>query len=156
MPLIFRSMKADGDRPRIGNDANSLGIRIGDNEGDPFDIPVQDSQVRPETGGMSVAPSPASLPRHKIPREFAKVYPGARCKQPLICWQMGEGPFETGPLTERLVFRNDPGSPTEHGFVEPHQEMLLTEYQDALTATQPAWKCVPWVQEAASETEKSS
>ena len=47
MPLVFRSMLADGSglMPRVGNDAKSLGVRVeGETNGQP-DIAVQDGIV---------------------------------------------------------------------------------------------------------------
>jgi hypothetical protein len=155
MPLIFRSMQADGNLPRIGSDSSSLGVRTGTDEEQPSDIPVEDNRVRPGTGGMSVAPSARLLPIHKIPKQFRARYPGARGSNKLICWRTGDGPFIAGPLAAGLQFRNDPERPTEHGFVEPAAEMPLTAYQDALAATQPSWQSVPWVEEGQTEEAKS-
>jgi hypothetical protein len=140
-------MKADGNYPQIGNDATSLGVRVSNDGESPSDIPVEDGRVKPGTGGMSVAPSAELLPSHRIPKKFRDRYRDARGSNALVCWQMGEGPFVSGPLADRLVFRNDPARPAAHGFVEPDQEMTLTEYQEALAATQSTWKYVPWVEE---------
>ena len=57
MPLIYRSMIRDGDRPKIGPTARTLGARI------PGDISEHGGFVFPGTGGMSVARGCASYHR---------------------------------------------------------------------------------------------
>ena len=52
MPLIYRSMTRDGDKPKIGSSARALGARVRGDERD--DISVDSlGHVRPGTGGMS-------------------------------------------------------------------------------------------------------
>lgn len=38
MPLIYRAMLKDGDKPRVGSKKNMLGVRVPPDK--PFDIPV--------------------------------------------------------------------------------------------------------------------
>ncbi|MBY0231471.1 MAG: hypothetical protein K2W96_19475 [Gemmataceae bacterium] len=100
MPLVFRSMFADGDAPRCGADAKSLGARIGPGE----DIePDEDGAVHPGTGGMSVSPSPGCLPPHRQPkrlrRRFPDRFPDAKGSDEHVCWNNGEGSFAAGDFT---------------------------------------------------------
>jgi hypothetical protein len=92
---------------------------------------------------MSVAPTAERLPGHRVPVRLRKKYPSrfprATGSNRLHCWWMGEGGFDEGPLTDSLVLRLDPDRPDKHGFVEPHQEMPLADYEAAITATRPMW-----------------
>jgi hypothetical protein len=139
MPLIFRSMLPDGDLPQVGPAANALGARLGPlAEGN--DTPVaEDGTVQPGTGGMSVAPSVAALPDHRIPKTLALRFPRARGNKNLVVWKMGTGPFEAGEVAEGVALRLDPDAPQRHGFVEPERTMTADEYQQALAATQKEW-----------------
>ncbi len=131
-------MLADGDKPKIGDTATTLGVRVPPNP--KPDIPVDDrGMVRPNTEGMSVSPAISWLPPHRIPRRLRTTYPEAKGSNNLVCWRMGEGPFEAGPLAADLFLRLDPVRPTEHAFVEPDREMALTAYRNALSATQEQW-----------------
>src|SRR5947199_64430 len=99
MPLVYRSMFPDGDRPRIGPTASTLGARLGP-PSSGGDIPVaDDGTVAPGTGGISVAPSLETLPLHRLPKRVRPRIPGARGNDNLVVWKMGEGPFEAGPVT---------------------------------------------------------
>ena len=93
---------------------------------------------------MSVAPAVDHLPMHRVPRElrrrFPDRFPGATGSNRYACWWMGEGKFESSPVAELLVLRPDPRRPTQHGFVEPDQKMLIAQYQSALAATRASWR----------------
>lgn len=134
MPLIYRAMTPEGDRPKVGPTARSLGARV------PGDIAACDGHVLPNTGGMSVAPSWRSLPPHRIPRRLSYFAPDAAGSNVDACWKMGDGPFESGHLDEGLALR--PVSPI-HGFIEPSGKMTLDIYQAALAATRDFW----WIDE---------
>jgi hypothetical protein len=55
MPKIYRTMLADGGKPKVGSASKLLGVRFAPNP--RADIPVDEhGNVHPETGGMSVAP----------------------------------------------------------------------------------------------------
>jgi hypothetical protein len=130
MPLIYRAMTREGDRPKLGPTARTLGVR-------PRDIPVVDGSVAPGTGGMSVAPSWRDLPSHRIPRRLARLAPDAAGSNDDACWRTGEGPFGPGPVAEGLALR--PDKPT-HGLVEPSEAMSFESYQAFLEATRDEWR----------------
>ena len=137
-------MLADGNVPRVGNDAVSLGVRCEDGSGHA-DIEVfEGGVVRPGIRGMSVVPSLERLPRHRVPRTLKSVLEGARGRVDLICWRMGEGSFVESPVASGLFLVLDPQRPTEHGLIVPTVEMLLSLYRAALAETQAQWIHVPW------------
>ena len=135
MPLIYRSMSADGDKPLIGASADALGVRV---------PPAHRSDIVPDasgfvsfgTGGMSVAPAWRDLPLHRIPSRLRDLVQGARGKNSLCCWKMGEGEFAAGSVAARLLLRLENA---RHGLVEPAQKMSLDDYQADLAATRDQW-----------------
>jgi hypothetical protein len=136
MPRIYRAMKADGNRPMLGASASTLGIRP------QVDIhPDNAGRVHPQTGGLSVSPSLSTIPLRFLPRRLHEsgVQPGSFGSNSVSVWDMGEGAFETGAVSEQLNLRPDPANPTRHGFVEPATTMLLDEYADAVSATRDLW-----------------
>ncbi len=134
MPLIFRSMLADGGKPMIGTRSKALGVRV------PTDIsPDAQGRVAPGTGGMSVVSAWRLLLPHLIPRRLRPLVPHAAGTNALVCWRMDDGTFVAGPLAPGLFFRPDPWDPHRHGFVEPEREMDLGDYQAALAATVELW-----------------
>ena len=142
MPLVFRSMLADGSglHPRVANDAKSLGVRIeGETNGQP-DIAVQDGIVKPGREGMSVSPSPERLPFFLIPRRFVNVQfgrPGVpKGSNSTMCWH-GDGPFEDGAFAEGLMLMKEPENNPMHGVIAPAAEVRLDEYRSALAHTRP-------------------
>jgi len=138
MPLVYRAMLADGDRPQVGAAALALGVRVPPDE--HADIAVgAEGLVEPRTSGMSVAPAWRLLPVHRIPRRFRARFPRAAGKNALFLWRMGHGPFTDGPIADRLLFRPDPEKPNEHGFVEPVTTMPAGDYRAALAATRDQW-----------------
>jgi hypothetical protein len=138
MPLVYRAMLADGDRPQVGQTALSLGVRVPPDEN--ADVAVSaDGMAEPRSGGMSVAPAWRMLPVHRIPRRLRPKFPRAAGKNGFFLWRRGEGPFTEGPFAERLLFRPDPEKPNKHGFVEPAARMPVEEYQAALAATRDQW-----------------
>jgi hypothetical protein len=133
MPKIYRVMAAEGNVPMIGQTATTLGARV------PGDIaPDAAGRVHPGTGGMSVSPSVADLPPHRIPRRLRHLAPDAAGKDAHFVWSLGEGDFVFGPVDTGLQLRPDPDNGA-HGFVEPDETMLLENYQSALHSTQPRW-----------------
>jgi hypothetical protein len=131
MPLIYRSMQKDGDRPKLGRTAKTLGVRI------PGDIAVDATgHVSPGTGGMSVVPAWRLLKSHRIPMRLRHFCPDATGKTDLSCWKMGEGEFKDGPLAPGLSFRRD--TPM-HGLVEPAQVVSLADFEADLAATRDQW-----------------
>jgi hypothetical protein len=68
--VLFRSMKqADDGTPVEERSARGLGVRIGELEEEQEDIPLMDGQVRPGTGGMSVALDSFLTPLREMPIE---------------------------------------------------------------------------------------
>lgn len=131
MPRIYRSMTREGDQPKVGPSARTLGVRPG------IDVtPDPNGNVRPETGGMSVAPSWRVLPPWRIPKRLDSMVPGATGKDEDACWSFGEGPFECSPVNDQLSFRPDSA---DHGLVEPAAIMNLDDFQAALAATRDEW-----------------
>jgi hypothetical protein len=107
-------MKAEGDPPRpvVGHSATKLGVRERDL------APDEDGNARPRKGGMSVVSSIAGLRRRvamnifspsMVPQrlnDLGKV-PGAMGPNTLHLFRIGEGRFEYGPLTDRLMLVPD-------------------------------------------------
>ena len=122
--MIYRAMREDPTGgPMIGPTARTLGVRP------QVDIPVVAGQVRPNTGGMSVAPDrPENLhPMRRPPR-----YGGAG-KDPVWALNLVH-------LGGDLQFRQDA---LAHGVIEPSSIMPLAEYERRLADTKPFWKRLP-------------
>jgi hypothetical protein len=139
MPLIYRSMLRDGNRPKIGPDKRMLGVKVA---GDQYDDITPDStgNVYPATGGMSVSPAWRELPPHRIPKRLRVICPKAAGNNSTECWRLGSGPFESGTVADRLDLRVDSQT---HGLVEPATIMSLDAYQDALGDTADHWSIDP-------------
>jgi len=131
MPLIYRAMTPEGDRPKVGPSARTLGVRV------PGDIAAPGGQVSPGTGGMSVAPAWRDLPPWRIPKRLIHLAPSAAGKGEDACWRMGDGPFEASAVSEGLALRPDK---PKHGVIEPAVPMTLDGYQTTLAATQDLWR----------------
>jgi hypothetical protein len=139
MPLVYRAMLIDGGLPHVAPSAASLGVRLPPDK--HADIVVDGhGLVEPGTGGMSVSPAWRFLPVHRIPRRLRVKFPRAAGKNDLFIWRMGEGPFTSGPVTERLLLRLDPEKPQKHGLVEPTARMPVADYQQALAQTRGYWR----------------
>lgn len=139
MPRICRTMTivqiGGVDRPKIGDTARSLGVRVAPAESP--DIPVAtDGKVVPGSGGMSVAPTWRDLPRHRIPIRLKTLLPSACGSNQDACWAMGEGAFEVSRVASGLSLRLD--SPV-HGLVEPEYNQYISEYRGHLAATRDQW-----------------
>lgn len=120
---LYRSMQAAEDGyPILGAGTRTLGSRPG------IDIPVEEGNVEPETGGMSISPNDAmNLPRHRRPPEF-----DGTGRDPVF--EMDDG--DLGPA---LRHRPDPERPSLHGFVEPKATMSFEDYQAAIWQTRESW-----------------
>ncbi len=142
MPLIYRSMLIDGDKPRVGAENNMLGVRVSPHVRP--DIAVnQDGTVSPATGkGMSVAPSLEALAKKPflVSRRLRGWFPAARGVDDLVTWKMGEGAFEAGAVAAGLTLCPDGRPNPEHGVVEPDSRMPMGDYQQALAATREMWQ----------------
>lgn len=112
--------------PALDASARTLGARaMIDVPGDTADI------VEPGSGGMSASSSgPEHLPEHRRPSAF-----GGTGSDPVFVADIAD-------LGNDLVWRPDADGPLGHGFVEPVRRMPFSEYQDALWATQDAWRLV--------------
>jgi tetratricopeptide (TPR) repeat protein len=130
MPLIYRVMTRDGDKPMIGDTANKLGVRPG------IDLPVNGDWVAPNTGGMSVSPSLRALPYFLIPKRLKHVVRNARGKNTDACWRLGQGSFESGDLADGLALRVEH---KKHALVEPANDTTIAAFQDAIAATCDQW-----------------
>ena len=135
MPLIYRTMFSDGNKPVVGSSANTLGVRVAPAVVQDLAV-AGDGSVQPGTGGMSVAPAWRGLPDHRIPRRLKAKCPQATGNDKLHCWRMGDGPFVACALTSDLLLAPDSAS---HANVEPARKMPLAAYERALTATQSFW-----------------
>jgi hypothetical protein len=128
MPLLYRTMREDTDgMPFVAPSARGLGARPG------TDVPAlaDHDHVNPGEGGPSVAPDdPNNLLRSRRP-----LWLGGTSRDPL--WVI-----DSDDLGPDLVYRPDPARPTEHGFIEPAQQVELVEYQRLLAATRPLWRRV--------------
>lgn len=122
--MVYRAMREDpGGGPLTGATARTLGVR------QQADIPVAGGFVRPNTGGMSVAPDrPENLHPLRRPPQY-----GGSGKDPV--WAL-----DLSDLDGSLQFRQDA---TTHGLIEPSAPMSLTEYQQRLADTQTLWKKLP-------------
>jgi hypothetical protein len=143
MPLIWRGMKIDGNRPQVGRGAIVLGVRIGPGEHDDVN-PDGDGFVHPNEGGMSVSPTLEALPPHRLPRRLQKKYPErfpeATAPNGVHCWWMGEGAFAPARVANHLHLRPDLDNPERHGLVEPDDRMKVEDYEAALGATCDQWQ----------------
>ena len=141
MPLIYRVMKVENGRPKVGTSGSCLGARVGPLPPPqvPDITPDQYDNVHRGTGGMSVAPTLLDLPPMIVPETYLRMQPKAmsRDKKARI-WKMGAGPFVAGPIAEALELRVDAKDNT-HGFVEPDKVMPVSRYQEALAATKDKW-----------------
>lgn len=133
MPKIYRVMRDADGKPTVGDGPTDLGVRV------PADIqPNTTGKVVPDTGGMSVAPTLADLPIHRLPKRLQTLVPDARGVDTNVVWRMGKGGFVADPIADGLQLRLDPNR-ARHGFVEPASPVALEEYRAALAATRDAW-----------------
>ncbi len=122
MTLLYRSMKSATDgRAECGPSRRQLGAKV------PGDIALENGDVLPLTGGMSVSPDRAeNLPQHRRPPQF-----GGTGKD-------GVYVIRSTAMGQKLTYRLDPHDCT-HGFVEPAQRQSLDSYQEALCLTRKDW-----------------
>ncbi|RYF69384.1 MAG: hypothetical protein EOO39_17645, partial [Cytophagaceae bacterium] len=119
---LFRGMTDINGIPKVGGSARELGARPG------VDIPIDaNGNVHPNTGGISVSPSPNDLPSHRKPPGF-----GGTGKDPV--WKIN-----TNDLGGDL--KHIPDKPG-HGTIQPSRTMSFDDYQKALADTQKKWKKV--------------
>lgn len=126
-------MNGTDGKPTVGNSALDLGVRV------PADVsPDSAGMVAPGMGGMSVSPSLADLPTHRLPKRLQTLVPDARGLDTNVVWRLGEGDFVAGSVADGLQLRLDPDR-AAHGFVESDSPVALEQYRAALAATRDAW-----------------
>lgn len=133
MPKVFRSMLEMDGKPMVGASKKMLGIVLNS------DKPDVDCSTTGEvlTGGLSVAPSIAQLPTHRIPLRLKDFFKDASGKDKYFCWSMGAGDFIDGQMTSDLVLHVD--RPGKHGLLEPIRPMLVELLQQAIAETRELW-----------------
>jgi hypothetical protein len=138
MATIYRAMTNQDGKPKIGPTRRTLGVKARPGDGSELvDIPTDSHGiVRPNTGGMSVAPSWRDLPRHRIPARLQCLLPSACGKNEDACWRMGDGPFQDAAVASGLRLRV---TSRFHGLVEPAMAVSLDQYRSDLAATQDEW-----------------
>jgi hypothetical protein len=125
-------MFKDAERPRVGQSAGDLGVRV------PNDIQTLGTgNVLPGTGGMSVAPGWRKLPPHRIPARLQAIAPEACGNTKTYCWRFGEGDFASGRFAAELDLRLTSAA---HGNVEPAAPMGLAAFEAALAMTRDGWR----------------
>jgi hypothetical protein len=128
--LVFRGMRScDDGKPQLGQSALALGVRV------PKDItPDAAGDVRPGTGGMSVAPdSELNVPNHLRPKAMGY---GSSGPNNVRMYAIAKVRVSIGNLT----LRPDPEAATIHAFVEPGQVMPLVHYEGAISSTRDDWR----------------
>ena len=124
-------MLPEGDHPKLGASARTLGVRV------PRDIePDQNGDVQPGSRGMSVAPSLRDLPVEWVPKRLKHLREGAIGPDTSKVWRHGEGRFETARVAPHLMLRPDR---PDHGNVAPEVAMQLTQYENAIAQTRSDW-----------------
>jgi hypothetical protein len=138
MAAIYRSMKrADDGLPVVGSNARELGVRVPPNPAADVDLDDQGNVIL-NGKGMSVAENWRLLPPHLVPKRLRPMLSGAAGSDQLSCYKHGDGPFQAGPINDRLILvwkAHDPRS----GNVVPSQLVQVPEFQDDLAATRSDW-----------------
>ena len=125
-------MKRDpsGTAPQVEASARGLGVR-------PSDLaPCQAGLAHPNQGGMSVAPSLAALPPHRVPERLDYFVEGASGPDADRVWVIGAGVFTNGPFAQGLALRL---TSEVHGVVEPDEQRPYSQYEAHLAATVSGW-----------------
>lgn len=128
---LYRGMTEDSGKPKTGNSAKLLGVRVPPDP-NPDITPDSSGNVHPSTmaapQGMSTAPSPADLPAFRKPVPFGGIVAAPNLKLWVI---------EDSDLGFNLVILRDSST---HITVGPARTMTLAAFQAALAATQGNWK----------------
>ena len=128
------------DKPEIGDGRNMLGVRS-EPESNP-DVVEVDGVIPVATGGMSVNMCLCAMLPTMVPRKLNGLVPGAKHSgsDGRRIWRMGQGPFASSSVSEKLNLRTDPDpNKPGHGFVEPATPMPIGDYQKALALTKEDW-----------------
>jgi hypothetical protein len=133
---ILRVMTPDGEKPRIGSTARTLGVRC------PQDVALDERGWAVPGKGMSVAPTLTELPHHRIPRRLRKLVPSATGCDDDRCFRLAELSYRPGVVADALSLRPDllprPDG-RRHGQIEPTQPMPVSRFSAALGDTQARW-----------------
>jgi hypothetical protein len=137
MPTIYRSMKrAEDGLPIVGHRSKELGVRIPPDPNADIDADETENVVM-NGQGMSVADHWQSLPRHLIPKRLRYLVRGAIGSNATACYRLGQGPFLSSPVSDRLALVVDSD---HHGVVCPSSETSVSDFQAALMETRIQWK----------------
>lgn len=119
---LFRGMRVseDGFPPMTPGSNEGLGIRAG------IDIPVEDGQVRPNTGGMSAFSVVGDLPSHILPVARGGVDDSFQVYS-----------LDNATLGADLAAR--PKGRKSHNVIEPTQHCTLENYEQSIYATRLNW-----------------
>lgn len=138
-PKVYRIMKYDANDnlPVVGVSGSSeLGARP------KIDITVDaEGNVVLDASGMSVAPNWRMINFTRIPKRLRNIVPGARGSNKHACFSMGLGPFDRGPVTDRLeLIPDDTPPPVKHGVIAPTSAVPLHQFQSDLAGTRSLWQ----------------
>lgn len=124
VPTLYRTMKADGDRPLLRASASGLGVRPG------VDVFVDEAGYVQRDCGLSVTPEDPSLqPITSLKARSA----GGDCPHPL--WAL-----ESSDLPDKLVLFRDRAT---HGFIAPAVSMTPDQFAAAIESTRDLWTPQP-------------
>lgn len=131
-PKVYRAMKRDatGNAPLVEASARGLGVRQRDL------VPCQLGLAHPNQGGMSVAPTLADLPPHRVPARLGHLREGAEGADSDRVWVLGTGAFVEGSFTQGLALRV---TSVSHGNIEPDEQRPFEQYVAHLAATATLW-----------------
>lgn len=137
---MYRSMIGQGSStavvPATGTADNMLGARVPPHP--RADVhPDPSGSVGPVGEGLSVAPGLATLPLPLVPQRLRDKRPGARGRNTLQVFSLGEKGFSRAAVGSSLELM--PTS-SKHGVVQPIGPMPIGEYQEQLAATQAFWR----------------
>ena len=127
--------RGDADTPLMGRSGRRLGVRVPPDP-HPDITPDEHGNIGPGMGGMSVSPSVATLPRHRVPVRLKHLRSDATGDDRDACFRLGDVEFKNGRISEDLVLRMTSAT---HAVMEPIRTMTLGEYEAALEATQKDW-----------------
>lgn len=121
--MIFRGMKADGDKPEVAETRRSLGVKM------PDDLDVDGKGIAKHNHkGMSTSPdSPMNLPSHRRNAEW-----DGTNKDPV--WGISLDKLRT---TDLDWHEDKPGI---HGIVRPAEDMPYQRFKSALESTRGDWQ----------------
>ena len=103
-------MLPEGDHPKLGASARTLGVRV------PRDIePDQNGDVQPGSRGMSVAPSLRDLPVEWVPKRLKHLREGASfLSYPLVLFEYDDAERAVPVPTPQLPGNGAPYNPCAH------------------------------------------